>query len=659
MKKTMLLLGVTLALLMGSLPAAAKVQVRRLTSPDGKLELQVVTDTHVSFCLLRQGTTLIAPSPISMTLQDGRQLGHGGKVTSAKITNVKECINTPFYRKSAIDNEYNQLEIKFKEGYSIQFRLYNQGAAYRFCTSFKDPISVMQEEAVFNLEKDFTCYIPYSNGDTKGFQNSFENVYTVAPLSQFEKGALAFTPLLVCMDNGLKMCLTESDLESYPGMFLRALPNGLGFEGAFAPIPSEIQDHPYRHQQIAKAYSNILANTQGQRTFPWRIMTVAEKDTDLMVNDMVFALGAPNRIGNTDWIKPGKIAWDWWNNWGVTGVDFPVGINTETYKYFIDFAAANGIEYVVLDEGWSSPSGGDIMKSIPEIDLPQLTAYAKSKKVDLILWCVAYVLDKKLDEACRTYSEMGIKGFKVDFMDRDDQQVVDLNYRIAQTAAKYHLMIDFHGMYKPAGMNRTYPNVINFEGIFGLEQSKWSKEDMIQHDVTFPFIRMLSGPVDYTQGGMRNVPKNDFFPIYNNPLTAGTRAHQVATYIVFDNPFVMLCDNPTIYMKEQETTDYIVGIPTVWEDTKILEGELGQYIVSARYANGHWYIGGITNWTPRTLTLDLSFLEANRTYNARIFQDGVNAARHATDYKIVSKQITSEDKLVIHLAPGGGFAICL
>lgn len=665
MKKTSvitLILGILMSIFLAGVPLSleAKVKIHSISSPNGRLELQIVTQTGISFCLLHEGSKIVSSVPLSLTLQDGRVLGPGAKLVSARKTTVSETIPSPLYRKSEIKTQYNQIDFSFSNGWGLQFRLYDQGAAYRFYTNIKENISIMEETAGYLFEKDYACYVPYSRGEENPFQNSFENVYTVTPLSGIDPERLAFLPLLVCLDKGHRMALTESDLESYPGMYLRGEKSAQAFalKGIFAPVPSETKVHPYRGQVMPIAYSNVLAHAKGTRTYPWRIMAFAQKDTDLPVNDMVFALGAPCRIDNTGWIRPGKVAWDWWNNWGITGVDFPVGINTQTYKYFIDFAAANGLEYVVLDEGWSPPASGDILKTIPGIDLKELATYARSKNVDLILWCVAYVLDKNLEEACRFYSEMGFKGFKVDFMDRDDQAVVDMNYRIAAMAAKYHMLVDFHGMYKPTGFNRTYPNVINFEGIFGLEQSKWSPEDMVSFDVTFPYIRMMAGPVDYTQGGMRNAIKADFFPVYNNPMAAGTRAHQVATYVVFDSPLVMLCDNPTAYMKEQETTSYIAGIPTVWDETRIVDGKIGEYIVSVRRNGDNWYAGALTNWTPRTVTLDLSFLEPGRTYKARIFRDGVNAHRHATDYKIEEREVTGKDVLTLPLSPGGGFAIC-
>jgi alpha-glucosidase len=637
----------------------AKVKVHSVSSPDGRLELQVVIQTEISFCLLHRGNVLVSSPALSMSLENGTVLGPGARLIWFRQTQVSEDIPSPLYRKSAIQARYNQLDFRFREGFGIRFRIYDQGAAYQFYTTRKDSLHIAGEKAGFLFPKDHISYIPYSRGEECPFRNSFENVYTVTPISGFDTEKLAFLPLLVCLDDGMRMVITESDLESYPGMYLRGgkTSGGFGYEGVFAPIPSGTKTDHVRGQMIPTGYSGLLARTSGERSFPWRIMAVAEKDTELPVNDMVYALGSPNRIGSTDWIKPGKVAWDWWNNWGITGVDFPAGINTETYKYFIDFAAANGIEYVILDEGWSPPSGGDIIKAIPEIDLEKLVSYANQKRVGLILWCVGYVLDEKLEEACRVYSRMGFRGFKVDFMNRDDQPVVDMLYRIAETAARYKLLVNLHGMYKPTGLNRTYPNVVNFEGVFGLEQSKWSREDLVPYDVTFPYIRMLAGPVDYTQGGLRNAIRQDFHPVYNNPMAAGTRAHQVATYIVFDNPLVMLCDNPTSYRKEQETTDFITGIPSVWDETRIIQGELGKYIVSARKKGEHWYVGALTDWTPRTITMDLSFLEPGRIYKARIFADGVNAHRHATDYRIEVKEVTAADKLILDLSPGGGFAI--
>ena len=419
---------------------------------------------------------------------------------------------------------------------------------------------------------------------------------------------------------------------------------------------------PRRGQVFVDTYTGNLAvikenaSKKAPRHFPWRALAIAEQETSLPTNNLVYLLASPNRIGDTSWIKPGKVAWDWWNDWNITGVDFKAGINTQTYKYYIDFASRNGIEYVVLDEGWSEPL--DILKVNGDIDLRELVRYAASKKVDLVLWAVSYVLDNNLERACEIYSKMGIKGFKVDFMNRDDQVVTEQLYRIASTAARYHMLIDYHGMYKPAGMNRTWPNVINFEGVWGLEQMKWSRDDMVVYDVTFPFIRMLSGPVDYTQGAMRNAVKSEYVPNNSNPMSQGTRARQVAEYIVFDSPLVMLCDNPTAYMKEQETVDFITDIPTVWDETRILQGALGKFIVTARRSGDKWYVGGLTDWSERDLSLDLSNLVKGQ-HNAVLYRDGINAVRNGTDYRIEPVEIQSKKPFLVHMAPGGGFVLVI
>ena len=461
------------------------------------------------------------------------------------------------------------------------------------------------------------------------------------------------------MDAGtVKLTLLESDLEAYPGMFVCGDGKTPALKGVFAAYPQETFKNKWRCQETVKTRRPYIARVAGKRTFPWRIMAVTAEDTQMPVNHLVYALAAPNRIGDYNWIKPGKVAWEWWNDWGISGVDFKVGINTPTYKHYIDFAAEQGIEYVVLDEGWSDPKQGDIMTTVPEIDLPELAEYARNKGVGLILWAVMNVLDEQLEKACRYYAGMGIKGFKVDFLDRDDQKAVEMVYRIAETTAKYKLFVDFHGMYKPTGINRTFPNAINFEGVFGMEELKWSNPDMPLYDVTMPFIRMMAGNVDYTQGAMRNAVKKDFRDIYSSPMSQGTRCHQLATYIVFDSPLVMLCDAPTAYRKEPECTRFIAGLPVVADETRILQGKMGEYIVTARRVGEDWIVGGLTDWEARTVDLDLSFLPEGM-FRAEIFCDGINADKKGEDYRHEYRDVKREDRLKMQLAPGGGFAIRL
>ena len=645
--------------------AAGSVQgkVYTLSSPNGRTTVEVNVQNKITWSVRHAGIPVLAPSTLCLTV-DGSVVGYRAKVQSAKTETVKTTVSAPFWRQPFIDASYNQLELTLADGWILTFRAYDrEGVAYRFSsTSVKKGDFVTDERAEFNFEGDYTAYVPYNDDTEHPFATSFENRYTVAPLSQFRSDALAFSPLLVCLDGGLRVAVTDADIESYPGMFLRKGLRDYSLQGCFAPVPSAVRETPRRGQVVVDAYSDILAvikenaSKKSPRNFPWRVLAIAESDASLPVNNLTYLLASENRVGDISWIRPGKVAWDWWNDWNITGVDFPAGINTATYKHYIDFAAENGIEYVVLDEGWSAPH--DVLKVNLEIDLKELTRYAAERNVDLVLWCVSYMLDKSLEKACQTYSKMGIKGFKVDFMNRDDQDVTEQLYRIAETAARYQMIVDYHGMYKPAGMNRTWPNVLNFEGVWGLEQMKWSKDDIVEYEVTFPFIRMLSGPVDYTPGAMRNALRREYVPNYSNPMSQGTRARQVAEYVVFDAPFEMLCDNPSAYRKEQQTTDFITAIPTVWDETRVLQGQIGQYLVTARRKGDSWYIGGLTNWDARDFSLDLSgLIKGQRT--ATLYCDGANAERNATDYRIESLEVQARKPLQVHLASGGGFVLVI
>ena len=468
-----------------------------------------------------------------------------------------------------------------------------------------------------------------------------------------------FTPVVIEQENGRKLCIAESDVESYPGMFLINRNGGTALTSAFAAVPKTKKQGGHNQLQIlVTERENDIASCQPKAKLPWRIIVVARNDKELADNDMVYKLAAPSRMKDISWIRPGKVAWEWWNHWGIKGVDFEAGINNETYMHYIDFASRHGIEYVILDEGWAVNLKADLFQIVPEIDLKKLTAYARQKNVGLILWAGYHAFARDMEHVCKHYSEMGIKGFKIDFMDRDDQEMVDFHYRAAETAAKYKLMVDFHGTYKPTGLNRTYPNVINYEAVHGLEQMKWSDihTDQVTYDVTMPFIRMLAGPVDYTQGAMHNANKRCYHSSMDTPMSQGTRCRQLAEYVVFESPLNMLCDSPTNYDREEECTEFIATIPTVWEQTIAMNGEIGKYITMARRKGDVWYVGSLTNWDARTLTLDLSFLGAGR-WKAEMFHDGVNANRLASDYQKTVTDIPASRKLTVKMAQGGGCAL--
>lgn len=634
------------------------VQKQILTFPGGKLKVEIIADRGLSYTLYYKDQQLLKPSVIAMYIPavDSARW-ENVRITGSRKRKLEENIQAPFYRVKEFSVSCNELELKLNNGFSLDFRIYDDGVAYRFKVDRKGKMIVLNERAEFNFVADYTAYIPYSVNPKDPWNMSFQNYYTKVPLSQYNVQLPAFLPVTV--DAGeVKLTLLEADLESYPGMFVKGDGKNPVLKGVFATYPEETFKNAWRCQETVKIRKNYIAEVNGKRSFPWRILAVTEEDSQMPVNHLVYALAAPNRIGDCGWIKPGKIAWEWWNDWGITGVDFKAGINTETYKHYIDFAAEYGIEYVVLDEGWSDPKKGDIMSTIPEINLPELVTYAESKNVGLILWAVMNVLDEKLEEACRYYSGLGIKGFKVDFLDRDDQTAVEMVYRLAEVTAKYKLLIDYHGMYKPTGINRTYPHAINFEGVFGLEELKWSNPDMPLYDVTMPFIRMMSGNVDYTQGAMRNAARKNFKDIYSSPMSQGTRCHQLATYVVFDNPLVTLCDAPTAYRKEPECTKFIVSLPTVAEETRVLQGKLGEYILTVRRNGEEWVMGGSTNWDERTLDVDFSFLPAGR-FRAEIFRDGVNAGKKGEDYIREVEEVDKNVRMNIYMAGGGGFTIKL
>lgn len=549
--------------------------------------------------------------------------------------------------------------MKLKGGFGIIFRAYNEGVAYRFYTTQSSDIIIKEEQAEFNFKEDYTAYLPYTTNDKKPMAMAYQNVYDIIPLSKAQP-KLAFLPVTVDCGS-VKLTLLESDLEAYPGMFVQSQQGKYGLKGVFAPYPAKTDFYPWRKQEYVTETTDFISRSRGSRSYPWRVLAITEKDTDMPVNNLVYALASPNRIGDTSWIKTGKVAWDWWNDWNLKGVPFKAGINMDTYKYYIDFASRNGLEFIVLDEGWYDPKSGDMLTVIPELDLPELIAYGKSKGVEIVLWTVFNVLDSQLEAACKKYADMGIKGFKVDFLDRDDQTAVEMVYRIAEMTARYKLTLDLHGIYKPTGINRTYPHIINFESVFGMEEVKWTdiKNNMPLYDVTFPYIRMMAGPVDYTPGAMRNATKADWRAMYYTPASMGTRCHQLAAYIVHDSPFTMLCDAPTNYLNEQECVDFIASLPVEVDSTFIASGELGKYIVTVRKKDVNWYIGGMTNWDERDVQLDFSFLPEGMSYTAVLFKDGVNANKQAEDYRKETIRIDKDSRLTLHLASGGGFAMKL
>ena len=655
MKKLVLALAFSFCVL---LSASAKEYV--LTSPDGKLQASVKVEHTISYSLNHGEDALIADSPISMTLSDGVVYGAGDKVSKVSRRSVDQMLGTVVYKKDQVRDHFNEMTLKFKE-FSLVFRAYDDGVAYRFISHSKKPFNVVSEQATFAFAQDWNMWVPYvcqslETLETQFF-NSFENRYEYCPISKWNKERLAFLPLMVDGPSGKKIVVAESDLLDYPGMFLYNSAEGSVLEGRYATVPKEVEQGGHNNlQMLVKSREDYIASFDGATSFPWRIVSVSENDAQMADSDLVWKLASAAEDRDWSWVKPGKVAWDWWNDWNLHGVDFRAGINNDTYKYYIDFASKYGIEYVILDEGWAVNKQADLFQVIPEIDLEELVAYGKERNVGLILWAGYWAFDRDMERVCDHYSKMGIKGFKVDFMNRDDQKMVDFYTRTAKLGAKYGLLIDFHGAFKPSGLQRTYPNVINFEGVFGLEQMKWSKADvdMVTYDVTMPFIRMFAGPVDYTQGAMRNAARKNYRPVNTEPMSQGTRCRQLAEYVIFESPLNMLCDSPSNYMSESECAEFIAAVPTVWNETRALEGKVGEYVSIARRSGDVWYVGALTDWNKRSLSLDLSFLPEGE-YQVEVFRDGINADRAACDYKREIIDLPSDKKLGVSMSNGGGY----
>lgn len=633
-----------------------------LNSPDNNI-IASINDNDglqysVSLKTKKNLKQIIAPSALSLSTSLGEIAGKNAKIGKPVAKSVSQVIESPFYRSSQIQDNYNSVTIPVGKDWKVEFRAYNDGVAYRYIYTGKKDVTVNSEQVVYNFSGDHAVFAAYTRPrvDEDQYFNQFENLYTTTNLSSLTPKKLILSPMTVDLGDDVKVTVTEADLEQYPGLYYTGVDGHL--EGRLAPYPKTCEQGGHNMlQMIVKERENFIAKSKGARSYPWRAAIISNNDKELASSTLVYQLASPSRVTDYSWVKPGKVAWDWWNNWNLKGVDFKAGINNDTYKRYIDFASQNGIEYVILDEGWATKNKADLLDVIPEIDLPMLVEYAKNKNVGIVLWGGYHAFDKDMEKVCKHYADMGVKGFKIDFMDRDDQIIVDFVHRSSQMCAKYKLFLDFHGMYKPAGMNRTYPHVLNFEGVHGLEQMKWSdiSKDQVEYDVTIPFIRQIAGPMDYTPGAMRNGTKKTYHKDYREPMSQGTRSRQLALFVVFDSPFTMLCDTPDNYDEEPECRDFIASIPTTWDETRILKGKVGDFICTARRKGDTWYIAGLTDWKGREMNLNLSFIPGNPTVT--MIRDGINADKNAKDFKKETFKLSGDKKLKVKMAPGGGFAM--
>jgi alpha-glucosidase len=647
----------------GSTPAPLKTKEFKASSPDGRTVLKVAVGESLSYQIESGGQKIIEPSKIAMTLSDGTVIpGANPSVKSENLKPVNNTISTTVYKKSVVTDLYNPLVLTFREGYSVEFRVYDDGIAYRFHTKLPGAITVKEETAEFNFGGDHSAWFQYLNRWGKGdkYYTTFENAYVNKPLSKTAvPDSLIVAPAVVDLGSR-KVAITEADLEDYPGMFLKRGRSEFSLEGSFAPLPrttsisgpEPVEEGNLEAVVMGDRY-DYIAVTSGTRSFPWRVIVIVENDIQLADNDMVYRLASPSRIVDGSWIKPGKVSWDWWIENDLWGVDFRAGVNYKTYREYIRFASENKLEYIIIDVGFSKSD--DIMKVNPALRIEELIRYADSMNVGIIAWAGWLAIIDQMEEACAKYSAMGIKGFKIDYMNRDDQEVIKFYYALAETAARHKLLLDFHGASKPTGMSRTWPNVLTSEGVKGQEWCRWTNPDQPKHAVTFPFIRMLAGPVDFTPGVFRSESKDRFKISWVGSMGQGTRSHQMAMYVVFESPLQMLSDSPSRYREQQECTDFIAPVPTVWDETRALDGKIGEYIIMARRTGTTWYIGALTSWTQRKVEIDFSFLPEGK-YNLEFFRDGANSNRYAQDYRRETRTVSAGEKLTVQLASGGGWA---
>jgi alpha-glucosidase len=638
-------------LLILSIPQNTEAQDNsfRLSSPDKNIEVRVQLGAEIQYSIRHSDKQILELSPLSLEIEDEKRLGDDPDLIRSNRNSVDEVIHPVVHQKSSeIINRYNELILDFAGNYRVIFRAYNDGIAYRFETDFdRDRVIVNSEQIVFNFAEDYDIYFP----EEESFMTHQERTYSHVKLSDISSEQFSSIPALVDISDGPKLLITESDLQDYPGYYLQGT-NSASLTGILPEVAVEETLRSDRDYYVTER-ADYLAETSGSRTYPWRMIGIAETDGELITNQMVFKLAEPSKIADPSWIKPGKVSWDWWNANNIYDVDFRAGINTETYKYYIDFASQLGLDYIILDEGWYELR--DLLSVSPDIDIPEIVEYGKKKDVDIILWVVWKTLEDQWEAAFQQFSQWDIKGLKIDFMQRDDQWMINWYWKAAEEAAKHELLVNFHGAYKPSGLRRTYPNVMTREGLKGLEHNKWSEDITPQHNVTIPFIRMAAGPMDYTPGAMINAQPVNFQPIYNRPMSQGTRAHQLAMYVIYESPQQMLADSPTHYLEQkQNIRDFLSDVPVTWEETRVLDASIGDYIVVARKKGDRWYIGAMTDENPREFSLDLSFIEGS-DHEIKFYRDGINADRYGSDYEFRSKEINTSRNLDIKLAEGGGW----
>jgi len=634
----------------------AEAKNYEITSPNQHISVTLSMTNAISYSVKYINKALILPSEISMTLQPTLEVGKNAVVSKAVRKFVNQTIIPVVREKRAeIPDIYNQLILKLKNGFELSFRVYDDGVAYQFASNLKGEITVVNEQAEFNFTPGAIAFYPQisKRSDADIFHTSFEEPYMKAEMDTIPENMLAFSPVLIQQEGLPKVLITDSDIKDYPGMFLTKGKSD-GFKGKFAPYPlKEIVSVGDFKQKLVVERADYIAKTKGTRTFPWRVMVIAPTDGDLLVNDLVYRLAPAPDFTDFTWIKPGKSTEEWITALNLYGVDFNAGLNTATYKYYIDFAVKFGFQYVMLDAGWSDVN--DLFKITPGMDMEEITSYAKQKGIGLILWTQALTVERQMEQALQQFKKWDIKIVMTDFIDRDDQVAINFLHRFAGECAKNKFMCMIHGAPKPAGFSRTWPNMLTREATLGSEYNVWSFKANPDHDLMLPFIRMVSGPMDYEPGILQHATKALKAKMgFEKVIAQGTRMHQIAMFVVYDSPLQLFSGNLSDAYREPELMRFLGTFPTVWDETRIIEAQLGNYIVEVRRKGNDWYIADMNAWQPHDCAVSLDFLNQGN-YQVETGADGINAEKNPQDFYLKKSEVTSKDKINIHLAPGGGF----
>jgi alpha-glucosidase len=635
------------------MPVAGRAQ-QQVASPDNNLVIRVAGGNALRIAATFKGTEVLSESGIGLDIAGVKP---DWRVIGSKTIEKAEVI-TPVVRekRKVIRDHYRELTLRFRSSISLQVRVYNDGFAYRFVTAIRDSITVNHEIASYAIPKETMFYgsAVSKRKEVDVYHTSFEEPYEISTTDTISAEKLFFSPVLIRFSNGTKMVVTESDLEDYPGMFLK-FPSARRMEGAYAGYPTAVKMMPGEFpQEVVTQRAPFIARTSGTRSFPWRVFLTVDDDRLLPSSDLVYRLASPSRVADTNWIKPGKGTDEWIIGINLFNVPFKAGLNTATYKFYIDFAKRFGFERIMMDAGWSDYT--DLFRINPDIDMNEIASYARSQGVSLSMWTLASTLDRQLEPALKQFRKWGVDFIMTDFMDRDDQKMVSFYHRIARACAAEKIMVMFHGGFKPAGFGRTWPNAITREGVLGSEYNIWSSKAHPDHDLLLPFIRMTAGPMDYEPGFMDNATKATFRPISEKVMSMGTRMHQAAMFVVYESPIQLFSGNPSQGLLEPEYMELIGRIPTVWDETIVLDAKLGEYIVIARQKEDKWYVGGMTNWTGRSVEFDLSFLGEGE-FHLTAGKDGINADRYPSDYTLETGTVRRTDKMKVTMAKGGGFVL--